>query len=92
MKNQTQEAIIKTNGLILPNGEIHVGEGYFLLESGQSWMFGFIHFGEMLRLIRNIKKDIRELGVIAPALNIRSQHGFLISIGIQRRIKDGEIF
>ena len=80
------------NGLILPNGETHVGKEYFLLESGQNWMFGFIHFGEMLRLIRNIKRDIRELGVIAPALIIRSQHGFLISIGIQKHTKDGEIF
>lgn len=55
-------------------------------------MFGFIHFGEILKSIKNIKKDIRELDAIVLVRIMRSQHGFLINIGIQKHIKDGEIF
>lgn len=55
-------------------------------------MFGFIHFGGILKLIQNIKKDIQGLDAIVPALTIQSQHGFLINIGIQKHISDGEIF
>ena len=55
---------MKMNGQILLSGEIQIGKESYLLESGQNWMYGYIHYGKVLKLIQSIEKVIRGLGAV----------------------------